>query len=43
MPSMTALRLHEAHALVRRFIGTRYEAAARAYLMAQVEIAARRR
>ena len=36
-----AERIQEALELVRRFVGTGYEASARAYLAAQVEIAKR--
>lgn len=35
--SLAAVRIDEAHRLVRRFLGTSYEPAALAYLRAQVE------
>ena len=37
----TAERIQEALELVRRFVGTSHDAAARAYLAAQVELAKR--
>lgn len=38
---MSAVRIDEAHQLVRRFIGTEYQQAALAYLRAQVEQASK--